>query len=276
MIDNLNLTFLAGGFFRCDPGWNKAASSIDACYKFYFPVKGRAFIEFEDATHTLECDHIYFFSGYSLKRQYCDNFMDVYWIHVQPESPLLNFYLSKCPRFYEWKPDVLTINASEFIKLIQLFEDPFGGFPEKIAATYPISAYCKIEALLLYCIGDLIETQRIEKEFALDRDFLRINGALDYINDNFKKNLRLTDIAQSVNLAPNYFHHLFTKTFGFTPLEYLTKKKLYAARNLLASTTRSIQEIAEEIGYTDQFYFSRAFKRLFECKPSDVRRKKTG
>jgi phosphoribosylformylglycinamidine (FGAM) synthase-like amidotransferase family enzyme len=48
MIDDFNLVLLSGGFNHCDAAWSKPATGIDQCYKVYFPVSGRAYLEMDD------------------------------------------------------------------------------------------------------------------------------------------------------------------------------------------------------------------------------------
>lgn len=55
-------------------------------------------------------------------------------------------------------------------------------------------------------------------------------------------------------------------------MEYLTELRMLEAQQLLSETDKSIAEIAEEVGYTDDKYFSRAFKKYSGLKPKDYRK----
>jgi len=68
-----------------------------------------------------------------------------------------------------------------------------------------------------------------------------------------------------------YFNQVFRKTFGVPPMRYLEQQRLRRAKELIAGTDRTMTEIAFEVGYSDPYYFSRAFRRLTGMPPSVYR-----
>jgi AraC family transcriptional regulator, L-rhamnose operon transcriptional activator RhaR len=85
------------------------------------------------------------------------------------------------------------------------------------------------------------------------------------------QNWTLTELADSLHVAPSYLSRLFQQHLGIPPMAYLTHWRAERAAALLLGTTRSIGEIAEEVGWTDTNYFSRRFKKHFGMSASAYR-----
>ncbi|QUW21537.1 response regulator [Sporosarcina sp. Marseille-Q4063] len=91
--------------------------------------------------------------------------------------------------------------------------------------------------------------------------------AKEYIMTHYGESISLEDIAELVNLSPNYFSNLFKEEFGETYIEFLTKIRMEQAKELIGKNTYSLKEISFMVGYKDPNYFSRVFKRYFHTSP---------
>ncbi len=83
--------------------------------------------------------------------------------------------------------------------------------------------------------------------------------------------LTLTGTAEAAFLSPNYLAHLIRKETGSTFTELVTGRRIALAQSLLAHTTRRIAEIAHEVGFRDEGYFSRRFRACVGMSPKDYR-----
>ena len=72
--------------------------------------------------------------------------------------------------------------------------------------------------------------------------------AKSFINTHLSEPITLSDIADAVNLSPNYLHSVFKRLVGLTPRDYLTEKRLTLACELLSTTSASLSDIAERCG----------------------------
>jgi len=102
----------------------------------------------------------------------------------------------------------------------------------------------------------------------------KIAPAINSINSDCTSKLGVDEYAKMCNLSTSYFTHLFTKSTGYSPLEYKTRQRINIAKNLLATTNLSVKEISTIIGFKDPLYFGRCFKRTTGQSPSDYRTKK--
>ena len=96
--------------------------------------------------------------------------------------------------------------------------------------------------------------------------------AIDYIEENFHKEISLDELAGELGISSYYFSKLFKEEKGETFINFISDKRLEKARQLLAETDLSIKEITAEVGYNDQNYFSRIFKTKYGLSPKEYRK----
>lgn len=126
----------------------------------------------------------------------------------------------------------------------------------------------KIDGLLYLFIGNLIENNKyMDKENSNTQVDEYINISIDFINNNYSNNIKVTDIANYVGLNRSYFSNLFTKKIGISPQEYLLSLKMEKACNLLTNLQLSIGDVARQVGYEDQLTFSKIFKKSKGVSP---------
>lgn len=95
--------------------------------------------------------------------------------------------------------------------------------------------------------------------------------AAQYINQNFQKDITLSELANLTHLDKSYLVRLFKKQYTVTPIEYLIEQRLNHARNLLANTDWSINEISDKCGYHTTSFFITQFKKHFHTTPTKYR-----
>ncbi|MGQ7312357.1 helix-turn-helix domain-containing protein [Microbacterium arabinogalactanolyticum] len=99
----------------------------------------------------------------------------------------------------------------------------------------------------------------------------RIHAAMAYLRENLATTVGVSELAKMANLSPSHFAALFKTTTGMGVIEYLARLRSAQARELLLTTSMSIQDIAEAVGYADPYYFSRQFRRLNGVSPREFR-----
>jgi AraC-like DNA-binding protein len=79
------------------------------------------------------------------------------------------------------------------------------------------------------------------------------------------------ELASRLGYSGSHYSSMFRNKTGSSPLDYFIRLKLHYACQLLSQTDLSIQTISEKIGYEDQFYFSRLFKKIHGKSPRNYR-----
>ena len=107
----------------------------------------------------------------------------------------------------------------------------------------------------------------------LDDDlFRRLCRSREYLAAGLDQPLRLADAAREACLSPFHYHRLFAHTFGETPHEFLTKRRIDRARYLLARDRLPVTEICFAAGYESLGSFSTLFRTMVGYSPSVYRR----
>lgn len=83
----------------------------------------------------------------------------------------------------------------------------------------------------------------------------------DYIDNNYKENLSLDQLAGLTHLNKYYLSHIFSKAYGISPIGYLLERRILNSENLLKNTDYSITQIADMTGFSSANYFSQTFKK---------------
>ncbi|WP_119080499.1 AraC family transcriptional regulator [Chitinophaga alhagiae] len=83
--------------------------------------------------------------------------------------------------------------------------------------------------------------------------------------------LTLADLARETQLSASYLSALFKEKTKYSPIQLFTSLKIQKASQLLKETKLSIKQIAQDMGYTDQYSFSRSFKLVMGTSPKQFR-----
>lgn len=100
----------------------------------------------------------------------------------------------------------------------------------------------------------------------------QLRHALDYVHDLLHQNIGLNEIAEQVYLSPFHFARLFKNTLGVSPHQYLLSIRIEKAKQLIATSSRSLTDVAGEVGYFDQSHFIHSFKRMTGLSPKQFKR----
>lgn len=90
-----------------------------------------------------------------------------------------------------------------------------------------------------------------------------------YIESNYMRDLSLDELAQYVSMSSFYLSRVFAKVENINLKEYLIKVRMEKAKSLLREGKKSIKQISMEVGYIDQNYFSKAFKKYTNLSPKE-------
>ncbi|AYA77489.1 hypothetical protein DOE78_19810 [Bacillus sp. Y1] len=95
-----------------------------------------------------------------------------------------------------------------------------------------------------------------------------------YIEDNFRQELTLNDLANLVYVSPYHLGHVFKEEVGLPPIQYMIQCRIEEAKRLLEHSDLSVREIALLIGYENANYFNLLFKKMTGSPPGKFRRMK--
>lgn len=125
-------------------------------------------------------------------------------------------------------------------------------------------------ALFYQLAGELLR-QRSEQEHGGARGDDLVSQAVHYMDTRYGEAITLQELASALQAAPRSLQRQFKSKLAVTPMDYLIGVRMKRASELLAGTGATLRDIAEATGYTDSYYFSRAFKKYSGYSPLQYR-----
>ncbi|EON70881.1 helix-turn-helix domain-containing protein [Lysinibacillus sphaericus] len=95
---------------------------------------------------------------------------------------------------------------------------------------------------------------------------------MGYVQQKYNQPITLESLSQDLNYSAQYLSRTFKHQTGQSPIAYLIKVRMEKAQKLLLYTNATVQEIAEHVGYSDQFYFNRTFKKYTSVTPGNFKK----
>lgn len=120
----------------------------------------------------------------------------------------------------------------------------------------------------------------LEKEYELDNNSSNtlnstddlVEYMLSYLREHYMEDIDMGELAHKFGVTSSYLSQQFRKKTGDSPIRYLTEIRINEAKRLLIQTQASISEIGIKVGYPDQFYFSKTFRKLEGKSPHAFRK----
>ena len=100
-----------------------------------------------------------------------------------------------------------------------------------------------------------------------------IGQVQDHIEKNYTEQLSITSLAKKFNMSSRTFIRKFTLLTGNTPLEYVQRARMEAAKRLLEKGKLTVEQVCMKVGYGDFGFFRNVFKRLTGLTPQEYKKK---
>jgi AraC-like DNA-binding protein len=186
----------------------------------------------------------------------------IYWFHaVGVHLPL---YLDMLGATME-KP-VVPLGGD--VQLLSLFEDVL----EELEHGFTTAHLLYAAHALTHLMG-LILRHKDEAGYGATNVRERVARSIEFMKDHLREPLKIATLAGLVSLSRSHYTTLFQRVTGYAPLSYLNHLRMQRAVQLLNTTDQSIKQISDQLGFCDQFYFSRAFVKMHNHSPSEHRRR---
>lgn len=92
-----------------------------------------------------------------------------------------------------------------------------------------------------------------------------------YLDEHYAENITLALLADRFYVSPYYAAHIFKEFVGYSPIQYVGRRRVGEAQTLLMMTEDSITQIADKVGFDNPNYFSTAFTKLVGLSPQRYR-----
>lgn len=166
--------------------------------------------------------------------------------------------------------EVLCINNSQS-PLEELLKEYISVFQKQIMNTFGV--YSEIHVIRTFSsLSEIMKYNLQEPVNADNKSEEIIENALRYMRHHYFREITLDDVSKHINRSKEYFCSYYKKSTGENFLDTLTRHRIEMSKKLLSSTTLTIQQVAESIGYRSASYYHKTFKKLCGVSPSDYRK----
>lgn len=229
-----------------------------------YNVHGKGVITARGIRQELPPDHFFVIPAHVPHAYSADNRdpWSIYWIHFAGARSRLFAGTALQP------VPVERIPTSRITERIDLFNEIFRNLERGFS----------IETLEYtnLCLNYLLASFTHLRQFRLVKEGNEkdpVSQSINFMLGNLDRKLKLEEMAEEVRLSTSHFSRLFTERTGHSPLEYFTQLKIQRACRLLDNSDWSIAEVAREMGFEDQFYFSRLFRKVMNMAPREYRKR---
>lgn len=158
--------------------------------------------------------------------------------------------------------NIFSTGTSDIIP--QLFEMMIAEV-EKKRHNYELIASAILQQLIYHISRKLPCNNSIK----VNEKYTRIKQTMDYIHKHYSEKLTLQKLSYIAGLSSSRYSSLFKEYCGLSPQQYIINFKLEKAQELISHTNLNIRQISSLIGFQDQLYFSRLFRKYKNTSPSE-------
>ena len=133
----------------------------------------------------------------------------------------------------------------------------------------PIRAniYLMMTALLRYYCGSKNELDRM-----IYHNVMRLRPVITYIAEHYKEKIYIETLSDMITVSPDYFTKMFKDSIGRTPIDYINGLRINRAMQMLATTETSVNDISDQLGFSNSNYFHKIFKQYMDTSPAAYRK----
>ena len=258
-LDRLNVRIWAAGYSYGDLGRSKGIKR-SAHDRLYYFRSGTGTVEIDNVPLIFEREQILLIPAktqVSLGRGLTTETYTAYW--TQFDACLGNASL------FDVIPVPRLISVQDPANVCACFERILSAEENKENST----SVLRQKAAILELIAFLME-QRDEEKSVTTPSVLQTS--LDYIEHHLQEHLTIEELSQIEGLSTDQYTKAFRTETGVSPGRYIRQKRLDLAKISLLKEDQSIKEIASQIGYQDESYFTRSFKKYVGKTPREYRK----
>ena len=157
-----------------------------------------------------------------------------------------------------------------YATLSQYMQESYDEYISKdVCYKLPIRAniYLMMTSLLRYYCGSKNELDRM-----IYHNVMRLRPIITYISEHYKEKIYIETMAEMITVSPDYFTKMFKDSIGKTPIDYINALRINRAMQMLATTDTSVNDISDQLGFSNSNYFHKIFKQYMDTSPAAYRK----
>jgi len=227
-------------------------------------VDGQGEIRLNETVHTVSGDQFFIIPAGMPHAYRSDenNPWSIYWIHFSGNKAGIYSRFACQPQSIERS------KTSRITDRIDLFSEIFRNL-DRGFSTETLEYVNQCLPHLLASFTHLSQFRLIKESGEKDPVAQSINFMLEQLTQK----LKLEEIAAETGLSASHYSRLFVNRTGHSPIDYFIQLKIQRACRLLDNSGWMIADVSREMGFDDQFYFSRVFRKVMGMSPAEYRKR---
>jgi AraC-like DNA-binding protein len=227
-------------------------------------VEGKGEIRLKETVHTVSADQFFIIPAGMPHAYHSDEQFpwSIYWIHFSgPKASHFTRFACQSILIARGKNSRISDRIDLFSEIFRNLDRGFG-----------------IETLeyVNLCLSHLLASFTHLSQFRLIRESGEkdpVAQSINFMLENLTRKLKLDEIALETSLSASHYSRLFQNRTGHSPIDYFIQLKIQRACRLLDNSGWLIADVSREMGFDDQFYFSRVFRKVMGMSPAEYRKR---
>lgn len=250
------------GHRKCSPKYRVGAKTIEN-YNLILVVGGKGVLKLKDEEFEIRSGDLFILIP-SIKHFYCADPNDpweIMWVSFNGKAcaGILNS-INLTPEYPVIHGVSLNIVTPIMKNIIFELENNDSAYALK-ATGFLYSLFSELKSF----------TKKTKKHQIVNAQEESINKVLTFIDVNYYNNIDVDTLCRHVNFSRSHFSRIFKREVKLSIPQYINKIRIQKSKALLIKTDLSVNEVAKSVGFKDQFYFAKVFKKLEGQSPSSYK-----
>ncbi|BAX81212.1 helix-turn-helix transcriptional regulator [Labilibaculum antarcticum] len=265
---------------KCTVGqeWNYS-NIISPFSRIYLITEGEGYILPDHNMLKLKPGYLYLVPGYTLCGYHCVESLSQYYLHFSHQMSDGLKIFDQIPVTHQ--VEALPIDIHLFKRLLEI--NPTLGLKHSDPNVYEKSSWkrnpmdhrsntiqLETEGIIKQLFSRFIRSGNTETLHLQKQSFIK--KSFEFISNHLYEEIRLESLASLACCSTDHFTRQFKSITGMRPMEFINRKRVEKAQELLITTTKSQKNISEEIGFNSQQYYTRIFKKITNSTPEEYRK----
>lgn len=248
-----NMSFFLFGHHRCEPGHCASGEYVDR-YLIHYIYSGKGKVVCDGKTYYLERGNAFLITGKGEIYYEADKQSPWYYEWINISGSMAEKFL-KCLSLSRKNPIYKTTNPEKIEEQLKLLNaaDKSNDFLLSGAV------YNLLGQMIAYSAGSTSVTRKTATTY--------VNLCVNYIQLNYNKRITVDELCRFVGLEHSYLYRLFQKELHTSPCEFIISYKIKKAKYLLETSSPTMDEVAQYVGYDDKSAFSKLFQKKVGITP---------
>lgn len=252
----------------------------------YLQENNKKYVLTEGDVILLDPDYIHF----GLEASYCEYYY-IHFRHPQIKRRRENSrFMERCMRLRSeslqedggsWQryqdsricfPKKISLRTGNtYLKVIRLVQEAMEHNCNQME-NYKVSCACRLVEAFVEIARESVSIEMLKRTQGVPQSYHKVHEVLGYLNANYDKDISSKMIEDEFACNFDYLNRVFKKTIGKTIFVYLNEIRIQHAREVLGTTSMKIAAIAYRVGFRDECYFSKVFKKYTGMSPGQYER----